>query len=365
MPAAIIAHLISGDLWAGAEVSTYHLLAELAQRRDVSIYAIVLNEGELASRLRAAGIRTIVIPEDQLGFVKLARRVRKALVGADLVHAHRYKENVLAALSGVPWITTQHGRPEPFRGADGRRMKLYESVDFLAKRFRARRIIAVSREMQDWLIRRFGSRLVVHVYNGIPDPLRQISAPPWAGRPMRIGVLARLTPVKGIELALEAIARTPGVELEIVGDGPERGRLADRARLLGVQDRVSFAGFDPNPVARLATWRALLVTSHHEGNPLSVIEAMAVGTPVLSTDIPGVLEIIGDSAGSTISSRDPSEWAAVLAAFVGNRGEGATLSRGARARFEQRFTAERAANQTAAVYKSALPQRSDMRARVP
>lgn len=347
-------HLASGDLWAGAEVATWHLLCALAERPDVEVSAVVLNEGELLTRLRAAGVSAHLEPEAGRGARALAAAVRARCAGSQLVHAHRYKENLLAALSGRPWLSTQHGRPEPFRGAAAWRMRAYRVLDGLAKRLSARRVIAVSSEVEAWAVLRFGRRRTVRLGNGIADPAHEVPLVPFAERPMRVGALARLVPVKGLELAIDAVARCPGLELEIVGEGPERQALLRRAAAGGAAGRVVFTGFDPSPLSRLARWRALLVTSHHEGQPISVLEALALGVPVLAGPLPGVAEILGAQGGWTLADREPGPWAARLARLAADRGEGARVAASGRARFLATFTAAGAAERMVKLYRQIL-----------
>ena len=349
-----VSHLISGDLWAGAEAASFHLISALARQPATRVRAVVLNEGELAERLRSAGVEVCLEPEGGRGFRALLRAVRERLAGSDLVHAHRYKEDLLAACSGLPWIATQHGRPEPFRGAAALRMRAYLALDLALKRFAARRVIAVSSEVEQWLHRRVGRARTARIWNGIGDPASAVSPTPWPERPLRVGVLARLVPVKGVELAVDAVARVPRLELEIVGDGPERGALERRVRDSGAADRIHLVGFDPQPLPRVARWRALLATSHHEGNPISVLEALALGTPVVAGDLPGVDEILEGRGGWGLGTRDPEAWARRLAGLGDPGGPGAEASRAARERFLSAFTAEAAARRTRALYEESL-----------
>ncbi len=357
-----VAHLLSGDLWAGAEAATAHLLAALAERPELRVRALLLNEGELARRLRAAGIAVEVEPEQGRGFLALARAVRRRLAGCDLVHAHRYKEDLLAALSGRPWIATQHGRPEPFSGAAARRMRVYLALDRAAQRFSARRVVAVSAEVEAWLAARIGARRCALVPNGIADPQPRISPPAFAERPLRVGALARLAPVKGIELAIDAVAAAPGFELEIVGDGPLRGALEARAAASRAAARIRFAGFDPQPLARVAQWRALLVTSHHEGHPISALEALALGTPILAAPLRGVSDALAGQGGRCLPDRDPGRWAAALDELRAPE-PGSALSRAARARFVSAFESRGAAARMAALYAELAPRASGARTR--
>lgn len=352
-----VVHLVSGDLFAGAEAATLALVRALARRRELRASALVLNRGELASRLAAAGIEVTLEPEAGRGFCALACAVRARLADADLVHAHRYKEDVLAALSGRPFVATQHGRPEPFAGAAAVRMGVYGALDRLARR-RARALIAVSPEVAEWLAARAGRTPVFVAPNGIDTPAAAAAAAPWPERRRCVGVVARLVPVKDVGLAIDAVAGARGVTLEIVGDGPERAALEARARARGAGDRIRFLGFEPSPPERVAGWRALLVTSHHEGHPIGVLEALAVGTPIVSAPLRGVAEVIDAGvdgrAGWTLPDRDPARWSQALVQIVEDDVAGLAASRLAQRRFAAAFTADAAAERVLAIYRAAL-----------
>ncbi|RPJ44740.1 MAG: hypothetical protein EHM19_06300, partial [Candidatus Latescibacterota bacterium] len=114
-----ILHILSGDLWAGAEAQAFHLLAALRKRGAFEPHAILLNEGLLAERLRAEGVPVRVVSEKGAGLPSLARwaRMRAAETDALLLHTHGYKEDLIAVLAnrsrGVPLVRTQHGSPFP------------------------------------------------------------------------------------------------------------------------------------------------------------------------------------------------------------------------------------------------------------
>ncbi|MFK7894509.1 MAG: glycosyltransferase [Myxococcota bacterium] len=346
-----ILHVISGDLWAGAEVATFHLLVALL-RRGVDVRCVVLNEGTLAERLQNAGVAVTLLDESKLGPVEILRGLRASAASAELVHSHRYKENALASFCGRPRVITQHGRREPFRGKSRLRSGLADFVGGMAIR-RAEAVIAVSEEVEVELASpRKGKRLEV-IWNGLPDPQPEISAASWGQRPRQVGVLARLVPVKALELAIQGVAGCPGLELEIVGDGPERERLQATARASGGAERIRFVGHDPSPLARVANWRALLMTSLHEGNPLSVIEALSLGTPIVHTPLAGVREMSGE-AGFEIPNRDPADWSARLADFVEDERRGESLSAAARTRFLDVLGDDACAEATLALYRSVL-----------
>jgi len=118
-----VMHLISGDLWAGAEVQAYTLLSRLRQMPNVEIIAVLLNHGQLQNRLVDSGVSTVVIDEQAHGFVSIVRQLRKLLVSVrpDILHTHRYKENVLGGLatgcgSLCKLVRTVHGTADAFSG---------------------------------------------------------------------------------------------------------------------------------------------------------------------------------------------------------------------------------------------------------
>lgn len=134
-----------------------------------------------------------------------------------------------------------------------------------------------------------------------------------AGTPLIIAVGA-LIPRKGHDLTIRAVATLPGVSLDIVGDGPERGALERLAADLGVADRVRLAG----PVAHdrlppmLAAAHMLVLPSSSEGLANAWVEALACGTPVVTCDIGGAREAIDRPAAGRIVERTPAAIAAAI-----------------------------------------------------
>lgn len=121
----------------------------------------------------------------------------------------------------------------------------------------------------------------------------------WFDRPGPhvIGV-GRLSTEKNQSVALEGLARAleqgEGGRYLLLGDGPLRQRLESLVRSLGLQDRVYFAGQRPNPYPAIARADALLMSSLHEGQPMVLLEALTLGTRVVSTDIPGARAVLED-----------------------------------------------------------------------
>jgi glycosyltransferase involved in cell wall biosynthesis len=112
----------------------------------------------------------------------------------------------------------------------------------------------------------------------------------------------RLTAAKALEVALEAVATAPGVTLLVAGDGEERGALERRAEELDLDGRVRFLGAQPRETVLelLSASDAALLSSTWENFPHVVVEALAVGTPVISTDAGGVAEVVEDGRNGLI-----------------------------------------------------------------
>lgn len=120
----------------------------------------------------------------------------------------------------------------------------------------------------------------------------------WFGDPrapvvLTAGRLAAQKDQPTLLRAFAAVRKARPARLMVLGDGPDRGRLAALAHELGIQDDVDFRGFQPNPFAWMARARLFVLSSIYEGLPAALIEAMACGTPVVSTDCPsGPREIL-------------------------------------------------------------------------
>lgn len=149
-------------------------------------------------------------------------------------------------------------------------------------------VLATSSWMAEDLARRRGGPIAVLPNPVDEDGLRRRAghAPASTSAGHRLVHVGRLVPGKRIADLVSAFHVGAGPEdtLVLVGEGPERAPLEQQVRRLGIEARVTFAGFDPHPERHLAHADALVLTSASEGMPNVVLEALAVGTPVLATD---------------------------------------------------------------------------------
>ncbi len=144
-----------------------------------------------------------------------------------------------------------------------------------------------------------------------------------------IGTAGRLTAQKALEDALQALARVSGVELLVLGDGPERATLERRAAELGVSDRVRFlgAGTRRDVIALFRAADVGLLTSAWENLPHTLLEALAAGTPVIATAVGGIPEIVRDGEnGLLVPPRDVAAIASAIERVVRDDGLRASLA---------------------------------------
>jgi glycosyltransferase involved in cell wall biosynthesis len=177
---------------------------------------------------------------------------------------------------------------------------------------------------------------------------------------LRCVFAGRLIPLKAVDVLLEALVRVPGAELQIIGDGPERGRLEAMATRLRVANRVSFVGWQ-SQAACAEMFRdadVLLFPSLHECGGAVVLEAMASGLPVIATKWGGPMDYVDESCGVLIS---PDSREALVVGFAGAMAKMIRdpilrheLGNNGRRRVERDFAWERKIDQILAIYRRAM-----------
>jgi len=164
-------------------------------------------------------------------------------------------------------------------------------------------------------------------------------------------LVGRLEPRKGVDRAVEALAGVPGARLDILGVGEERVTLETQARALGLSERVRFLGYVKDARPLLARAHAALCSSRSEGLGIALLEAMAMGVPVVGFAVGGVPEIVVD--GTTGMLCPPDDVAALTKAMLEATAAGprlAEMGAAARRRVVEGFSVETMAKGYAAVY---------------
>ncbi len=211
---------------------------------------------------------------------------------------------------------------------------------------RAARVVALSEHMAGEIRGWMGDAARVEVLYNPVDTRRFRPAPRPADRPPTLLFMGRIEARKGVWDLLEALpavlAAVPGARARFCGDG-ERERLLAEARRLGIADRVEAPGWLSGDAA-LEAWASadlLCLPSYHEGLPMSILEAMACGLPVVATPIAGVPEaVVEGRTGHLVPPGDREALAERLVALLGDPERRAAFGREARRRAETVFDAE-------------------------
>lgn len=177
------------------------------------------------------------------------------------------------------------------------------------------------------------------------------------GRGKKLLFVGRLAAAKGLPVLLDAIAKLDDVTLEIAGDGPDRLMLVEQARRLGIAERVRFLGYQSQAQVRDLLKQAdiFVLTSFAEGVPVVLMEAMAAGVPVITTQIAGIPELVEDGeSGLLIAPGDAGATAAAIHQLVEDPGLRTRLAAAGRRKVEQEFDIGAEARRFAAILARAL-----------
>jgi len=367
-----VLHVIEAMHQGGAE----SLVVEHARHAgpEVEVVVCALNRGGPAlEAARPYARRVLVLGGDprQRGparplavLARLAALLREERV--DVVNGHNPAGGLYAALAGVlarvpVVVRTEHSLH--YRKRYSRVYPLLEPVSTTL----TRRVVCVCQAVlhshvsrSPWVARRF-----VNVANGISSaphtrPREQVRGelilPPGARVVLTIGSLTRQ---KAQHLLLEAFAvgarLVPDACLLIAGEGPLQADLEARRDALGLGDRVRFLGPRLDVPDLLEAADVFALSSEREGLPVTLLEALRAGRPAVATDVGGCAEILGDGAcGVLVPAGGTAALGAALAGLLADPGRAAALGRAGRARWAERYTAERMVRETEAIYRAEL-----------
>lgn len=293
-------------------------------------------------------------PADAASLGRLLPLVRRA----DVVHAHSSKAGFLARAAALATgrtrrcVFTPHGWS--FWAAEGAEQRLYLELERVAARW-CRTIVAVGdAERDSGLAARVGRAEQYRVVrNGIDVDRFAADPQPVAGRILMVG---RLAPPKRQDLAVRAVARVraavPEAELWLVGDGPGRDELERTVAEVGAGSFVRLLGNREDVPRLLAEAACVVLASDYEGTPLSVLEAMAAGVPVVASHVGGVGEAVLDGeTGLLVPPDDEDALAAAIAEALGSPDRARALGEAGRARARAGFSLRRMVGELADLYE--------------
>lgn len=366
-----ILQIITKSELGGAQSHVADLLTGL-RSSNTQLFLAAGAEGPLTEHARELGAQVHLMPRLQrsinplvdLAVVRectnILRRVRP-----HIVHAHSSKAGVVARLAGhrtgIPVVFTAHGWGfSP--GTPLSRRVLALAVEAAVAPLSARIICVSESDRQLALAHHVGTkRSLVTIRHGLtPSDVR---ARP-ADEPARLLMVARFSEQKDQSTLLRAVAHLEQLDpdlkysIDLVGTGPDFERVRALAGELQVLHRVSFLGDRHDVPTLLGAAQGFILSTHYEGLPLSIMEALRAGLPVIATDVSGIKEeVVHDKTGLLVPRQDEIALANALQKIIKAPQTRAHMGMLARQKFEAEFTHERMISEIEQLYAQVQSER--------
>jgi len=296
---------------------------------SVKVSVILLNHGTLADKLLAQNICVEILDETKLSSARIFTGLIKTLkqLKPNIVHTHRNKENILGSIAAkiagnIPSLRTVHGAPEHPPSLKRPQQYLLYWLDWLTARYLQAKIIAVSDDLKTQLTKSYPENKIEVIENGVDIEAlacyvkKQAPNTPSNKKSYKVGLVGRLVPVKRVDIFIKTAKHIKihhpelSIRFHIYGDGPLLNELQQLCNELAVSNIVQFEGHCNDIHAQIASLDALLITSDHEGLPMTLLEAMAIGTPVIAHSVGGITkacesgkccELVDNNSADTLS----------------------------------------------------------------
>lgn len=362
-------YLITRAEHGGAQAHLFELIDGF--RGAFEVHLATGEEGFLTAEARRLGatihiVPNLVQPISLLKDVRAFREIHSLIrqLRPTLVHAHSSKAGFLGRLAaravGGPAIFTVHGWGFA-EGVSWKRKLLASFGERMVARFSSG-IITVSEADRDLALRyRIAQqRNMTVIHNGVRDTSEQ--SHPDAGDAAHIVMVARFSPQKDQALLLKAlVGQEKPFRLSLVGEGPDQPAVHALAKKLDLNGRVNFLGASGDVSRILAGANVFVLTSNWEGLPISILEAMRAGLPVIASDVGGVREAVVDGeTGFLVDRGNLVMLHSRLQLLLNDPELRKKMGEAGRMRYLEHFTVERMLEATLRVYKDVLKEHPSM-----
>lgn len=361
----IVHVLASYEVGGGESVALALAGRQRAQGHQVMVVGLAVPDGPMASRFRAAGVSAHLVPKRGGLDWTLPPRLWAFFLRerAEVVHTHNPQALIYAApaarLARARLVHTKHGEAME----TGRRMWLRRQAAGLAHA-----VVAVSQQTEEHARQvgegRNGKLRVIE--NGVdlsrfrPDLEARAAMRAELGvteGTRMIGTAGRLEDVKNQAMLLRAAAPLldAGTQLVLVGDGPRRAPLCALAQELGRVDQVRMLGLRSDVPRVLSALDIFVLSSHTEGLPLVLLEAMATGLPVVSTAVGGIAGVVEDGqTGLLVAEGDEQRLRECMAELLRDPARARQMGELGRTRALARYCLDQMVAQYESVYRGHL-----------
>ena len=334
-----VVHMISGGETGG---SRKHVISLLSQFPNQEVSLVVFQKGQLYDEAIETGIDVHLLEQKSRYDLTVLAKLRQFINenNFSIMHTHGPRANLYGAFIKksvkAKWLTTIHSDPKLDFMKSGIKGYLFTKLNLWAIQ-KIDFFFAVSERFADHLVELgIDRKKIKTIYNGIdfsvtPDPSpteehavtrEKLDIDPEA---FTITMVARLHPVKGHEIVFEAIKSLPKknkLTLLLVGDGPIEAELKEKANQHNVTEHVRFLGFRNDVEQLLKISDVSLMASYSESFPLALLESAKVKTPVITTDVGGVKQLITDrNMGWVVNVGDKTSLAAAFEEAMNRKDE--------------------------------------------
>lgn len=380
-----IVYMITRADWGGAQAHLYDLISYNHHVLQADCSLLIGEEGRLTDEVRKLGINVVVIKElvrsihpikDFVAVRKIARLLQE--ISPDLIHLHSSKAGIVgriaAKLAGVPAVFTAHGWAFTEGVSLSRRLIALPLEKVMA--YCSEKIICVSdydkRLALNYKIASPDKLVTIH--NGIPPAIKESDKDNAAKLQTLLSfdkntvacvMVARFSEQKDHRTLLKAFSMINSdisLKLFLIGQGPFLDATQELAKELGISERVHFMGPRTDVEQLLPYFNIFLLITNYEGFPISILEAMRVGLPVIATNVGGVNEaVVNGETGFTVPRGDANAIKnhlehlakdSVLRKDMGKKGRGYFLAH---------FTSEKMLEETSHLYQGLLMRKYNKR----
>jgi len=348
----------------GAQANVFDLIKTFHSECEIHLAAGCI--GSLTDDVTAIGIPVHIIPNltRQIQFLGDLLCIKQCVdlihtIKPNIIHAHSGKAGIIARVAGrlcsVLTIYTAHGW-----GFSPGTPKLRRLIALIAEIILApitTKIICVSESDRQLALRLgVGNRQnLTTIYNGVCDI--QPPVVPDTGNSVRLIMVARFNEQKDQATLLKAIAQLSNlpIHLDLVGSGVSLEACKALAGSLKIDHQVSFLGDRRDVPELLSQAQVFILSTHYEGLPISILEAMRAGLPVIATNVNGIPEeVLHDRTGLLVPPKDPDALAKAIATLIQFPVLRQQMGQAGRKRYEQEFSLAQMIAKTRAVYDEVL-----------
>lgn len=295
-----VMHVLNSRIYSGAE----KVVCQIIHAFQGEVEMVYCSPESDIVREMVEGQGVTYLPMKTMSVSELSRIIREQK--PDLIHAHDMRAGFFSALccGNIPLVSHIHNNAYDARGLSPK------TVGYLLAGFRAKHIFWVSQSSFDgYVFHKLFAKKSSVLYNVIDtDEIYTKLSQDSNSYDYDLIYVGRLTYQKNPQRLLRLCARLkeskPDLKVAIVGTGELEEELKALCKELNLEDTVHFLGFQPNPIKMVACSKAMILTSRWEGTPMCALEAMALGTPVVSTPSDGMKDLLTDGVSGYLTESD-------------------------------------------------------------